>query len=55
MVFSLADLDTFPQAALPDYILYNHRGEPKDTLHGLRGIALKTLLTPIRFSCEKPR
>lgn len=53
--FQLADLDTFPKTVIKDQIIYNHKGEIKDTLTGMTGVSLKTLLTTIQYSYEKPR
>ena len=53
--FGLADLDTFPTLQIKDQVIYNHRGEVKDTITGMRGIALKTLLAPVEYVYEKPK
>lgn len=54
-VFTLADLDTFPKTAINDQIIYNHDGEVKDTLTGMSGIPLKTLLASILYVYDKPK
>lgn len=54
-VFTLADLDSFPKTAIKDQIIYNHNGEAKDTLTGMRGIPLKSLLASILFVYDKPK
>lgn len=54
-VFKLADLDTFPKTAIKDQIIYNHKGEVKDTLTGMSGIPLKTLLASIIYVYDKPK
>lgn len=54
-VFTLADLDTFPVTAIKDQIIYNHNGEVKDTLTGMSGIPLKTLLASIVYIYDKPK
>jgi hypothetical protein len=54
-VFTLADLDTFPKTAIKDQIIYNHNGEVKDTLTGMSGIPLKTLLASILYVYDKPK
>ena len=53
--FTLADLDTFPKSTINDVIIYNHNGEIKDTLNGMKGIPIKTLLAPVLFNYEKPK
>ena len=55
LVFPLADLDTFQSVPIQDRIIYNHKGEVKDTLTGLSGIPLKNLLSKIQFVYEKPK
>ena len=54
-VYTLADLDTFPKTAIKDQIIYNHNGEVKDTLTGMSGIPLKTLLASILYVYDKPK
>jgi|SRR5579871_2008618 len=54
-VFRLADLDTFRTAAIKDLVIYNHKGEAKNTLTGIRGIPLKSLLASIEFIYENPK
>ncbi len=53
--FSLSDLDTFPKSVIKDQIIYNHNGEAKDTLTGMKGIPLKSLLATIQYIYEKPK
>lgn len=47
--YTLAALDAVPKKVIPDQIIYNHRGEIKDTLTGLVGFSLKDLLDSFRF------
>lgn len=54
-VFHLAELDTFSLVSIADQVIYNHRGEIKDTLTGMKGIPLKNLLASINFDYEKPK
>ena len=54
-VFTLADLDTFLKTTIKDQLIYNHNGEVKDTVTGMKGIPLKTLLAPIIFVYDKPK
>jgi len=55
MQFSVQQLDSFPKTNLKDRIIYNHKGEAKDTLTHLRGVALKTVLEKVIYNYEKPR
>ncbi|MFN8275709.1 MAG: molybdopterin-binding protein [Flavobacteriaceae bacterium] len=52
---SVQQLDSFPKTNLKDRIIYNHKGEAKDTLTHLRGVALKTVLEKVIYNYEKPR
>ena len=51
----ISDLVRRPQDNLGDVVVRNHRGEPKDTIHGLKGILLKTLLDSVELKVEKPK
>ena len=53
--YTLADLDTFPRTGIKDVIIYNHKGEIKDTLTRLKGIPLKAVLAPLKYTYEKPK
>ena len=48
-------LDTFPKTAIKDQIIFNHNGEVKDTLTGMSGVPLKTLLASIIYVYDKPK
>ncbi|WP_309641564.1 molybdopterin-binding protein [Flavobacterium sp.] len=54
-VFTLTQLDSFPKQVLKDQMIYNHKGEIKDTVKNSKGILLKTVLAKIEFSYEKPK
>jgi hypothetical protein len=53
-IFSLADLDAFQKTAINDLIVYHHNGEIMDTLTGMTGIPLKTLLASVLYVYTKP-
>lgn len=55
MAYSINTLLQMTQSPIPDQVIYNHKGEPKDTLTGLKGIALKTLLHNIGLAYDKPK
>lgn len=55
VTFSIADIDTFPKTLLQDRIIFNHRGEARDTLTGMQGVSLKTLLTSVQYEYDNPR
>lgn len=53
--FTIANLDTFPKTAINNQIIYNHKGEVKDTLTGMFGIPIKTVLASIQYAYDKPK
>ena len=53
--FSLSDLDTLAKVIIKDQVIYNHKGEVKDTLKNLKGIPLKSVLSSIEFVYDKPK
>lgn len=53
--FVMADLDKLPKTPIKDQIIYNHNGEVKDTLTGMAGVSLKTLLSPVQYVYDKPK
>ena len=55
LVVTLADLDTFPILVINDQIIYNQKGEPKDTVTNMKGVLLKSVLTPIEYVYDKPK
>ena len=55
ITYSVSELDTFPKTSIKDQLIYNQNGEIKDTLTGIRGVLLKTLLAPIQFQYDKPK
>lgn len=55
ITYSLSDLAALPSVEISDAVLYNHKGEIKDTLRNMRGIPLKSLMNPVVFDYEQPR
>ncbi len=53
--YSLSALDTFPKLKIEDQIIYNHKGEVKDTIRNIKGVLLKNILSPVEYLHEKPR
>ena len=53
--FSLSDLDHFPKTNLPDQLIYNQKGEIKDTLTNLLGVPLKSILERVEIAVDKPK
>lgn len=55
LIVSVADLDTFTSVKIKDQILYNQKGEPKDTVRDMKGILLKDLLSSVEYLYDKPK
>ena len=55
MTVSVSDLLKHQPDNLGDLVVRNHRGEPKDTVKGLKGILLKTLLDGVELNVERPK
>ncbi len=53
--FTLKQLDSFPKTAIADRIVYNHKGEAKDTIRNMKGVLLTTVLSKMEFTYEKPK
>lgn len=53
--FTVTDLNKFPKVSIADQIIYNHKGEVKDTLTNLKGVLLKTVLAATEYLYEKPK
>jgi hypothetical protein len=53
--YSISDLDQFPKSNLPDQLIYNQKGDIKDTLTQLFGVPLKSILEKAEFLVEKPK
>jgi hypothetical protein len=54
-VYSIAQIDSFPKTAVKDQIIYNHKGEIKDTIKDIKGVLLTTLLEKTEFIYDKPK
>lgn len=55
VAFRLTDLDTSPTNHISDLIIYNYKGEIKDTLKGMKGIPLPALLAAAKYMYDKPK
>jgi len=55
MTFSLNQLDNFARKPIPDKIIYNHKGEAKDTVKNMKGVLLTDVLAKIEYQYDKPR
>ena len=53
--YSITDFDHFPKTNLPDQVIYNQKGEIKDTLTNLQAVSLKSILEKTDFAVEKPK
>lgn len=52
---TLTQLDGFSKSDIRDIVIYNHKGEPKDTLRNLKGVMLKSVFEGLKFNYEKPK
>ena len=48
--FGIKELEKLASEKIPDVIIYNAEGVAKDTLTNMKGITLKTLLSPIKYN-----
>jgi len=55
VMFHFNFIDSFKAETVADQILYNHKGEVKDTIKSLKGIKLKDLLKSVKFKYDKPK
>jgi len=53
--YSLKQLDSFPKQSIKDQVIYNHKGEIKDTLKNIKGVLLTTVLEKTEFIYDKPK
>ena len=54
-VYTLADLELYPQKSIGPQVVYNQRGEVKDTIKNIKGVSLKSLFDQIEFVYDKPK
>jgi len=53
--FNLTQLDNFAKKPIADKIIYNHKGEVKDTVKNMKGVLLTHILSKIEYQYDKPR
>lgn len=51
----IADLSKFKAIELPKQIIYNHKGEIKDTIKNLEGVPLLSVLEATEYEYSKPK
>lgn len=51
----ISEISSLPSRSLPDVVITNHRGEPRGTAKGLRGVLVKDLLAGVTFKAESPK
>lgn len=51
----IKDLTTFTSVKIPQQIIYNHKGEIKDTIQNLEGIPLESILLNTEYIYTKPK
>jgi len=50
----IADFESFKEVFIDDKIIYNHYGEIKNTVTGLKVIFIKILLASVEYIIKKP-
>jgi len=55
MTFNLDQLDNFARKPIADKVIYNHKGEAKDTVRNMKGILLTDVLAKIEYQYDKPK
>lgn len=55
VTFDIATIKKYPETALGDVVLKNHKGEDKNTAKNVKGVLLKMLLDSVHVKVEKPR
>ena len=53
--FSSADIEKIVSVNIPDLIISNHKGEPRDTLRNLKGFLMKNLLKDVALKEDNPK
>ena len=54
-VFTTNDLSKFTKVVINDHVIYNHKGEAKDTIRNIKGVLLTTVLGKVEFATKKPK
>ncbi len=54
-IITVSELEKYIPVAIKEQIIYNHKGEIKDTISGLKGVLLKTVLNDVVFIYDKPK
>jgi hypothetical protein len=55
VTLSIDELKQMKQQLVEDQLIYNHKGEVKDTLNSMKGVLLKLALNDVKFKYEKPK
>ena len=55
ITLSIDELKQMKQQLVEDQLIYNHKGEVKDTLNTMKGVSLKEALSQVKFKYEKPK
>lgn len=55
LVLTTTELEKLPKSPIKNQIITNHKGEIKDTLVNIKGVALKVLLKDLSFTYQKPK
>ena len=52
---TIGQIDSMSSTPIDDQVIYNQKGEIKDTLTGLRGVPLKEVISRIQLVYDKPK
>lgn len=55
VVITMDDLEQLESRSIPNIVIYNHKGEARDTLRQVRGIRLKEVLAMIQFDYKQAK
>ncbi len=54
-IITVKKLDSFPKKDIKDLIIFNHKGEIKDTIKNIRGVLFKEVFSKTTFTNQKPK
>lgn len=52
---TLSEIEKLEAEKIKDVVIYNHKGEIKDTLFNMKGVPIKSLLSKYEFAYENPK
>jgi hypothetical protein len=52
---TLSEIEKLEEEKIKDVVIYNHKGEIKDTLFNMEGVPIKSILSKFEFAYENPK